>query len=63
VNATFYDKLPRQYLSGKTHRECWGMIQALYVYRSKKWLKIGEVCAKCGVVYIFKRYEKGFKNA
>jgi len=36
-----------------------GIIMALYVYRKKKWLKIGEYCQGCGAIHVFKKYQKG----
>lgn len=62
MGTTIFDKLPRQYLSGKIHANCWGLIQAVYVFRGRKWLKIGEICALCGKIHIYEKYRKGLKN-
>jgi len=62
------DELPRSAWSHKMHRsperpeDDWarcGIVMALYVYRSKKWLKIGEYCQGCGAIHIFKKFRKG----
>lgn len=62
------DRLPRARWSDKMHKdpsredsgwERCGIVMALYVYRNKKWLKIGEYCQDCGAVHIFKKYRQG----
>jgi len=61
------DRLPRSGWNIKMHqppgsKDAWsrcGIVMALYVYRNKKWLKIGEYCQGCGAIHIFKKFQKG----
>jgi len=34
-------------------------VVALYIFRKKKWLKIGEYCQGCGALAIYPEYVKG----
>jgi len=50
----------RDYFPHKHADPCaWGTVMALYVFRKRKWLKIGEFCETCGAIAIFPEYQNG----
>ncbi len=38
---------------------CGGRVVALYIFKDRKWLKIGEYCQRCGAVAVFPKFQKG----
>ena len=61
--ADLSDKLPREegWRRANYHKGCnwYGRIYALYVYRLKNWLKVGEYCGRCSAVHVYKRFKDG----
>jgi len=36
------------YREDKEGRPCYGSLYSVYIFRKRKWEKIGEVCSRCG---------------
>lgn len=32
------------------HKECYGKVVVLYIFKDRKWLAVGEFCDRCGTV-------------
>ena len=44
------------------HADCpYGRVVALYIFKNRKWLKIGEYCQGCGEIAVYSSFQKGIR--